>query len=54
MSTLKGGFDVTSCYFIYSRSAAEVDELFERNIKPMNFAKTETATQRLVKAQDNV
>ncbi|KAF2008744.1 general substrate transporter [Aaosphaeria arxii CBS 175.79] len=30
------------------RSAAELDELFERKIKPWRFAKTETATQRVV------
>ncbi|KAF7586541.1 hypothetical protein BBP40_008696 [Aspergillus hancockii] len=30
------------------RSAAELDELFERKIKPWRFHKTETATQRLV------
>ncbi|KAJ5389244.1 putative maltose permease (MalP) [Penicillium cataractarum] len=36
------------------RSAAELDELFERKIKPIHFAKTETATQRLVRANDNV
>ncbi|KAJ5984667.1 general substrate transporter [Penicillium waksmanii] len=38
------------------RSAAELDELFERKIKPWRFHKTETATQRLVhlsKAEDN-
>lgn len=34
-----------------SRSAAELDELFERKIKPWRFHKTETATQRLVKAE---
>jgi hypothetical protein len=34
-----------------SRSAAELDELFERKIKPWRFHKTETATQRLVKQQ---
>ncbi|KAH7355901.1 general substrate transporter [Pyrenochaeta sp. MPI-SDFR-AT-0127] len=33
------------------RSAAELDELFERKIKPWRFAKTDTATQRLIKAQ---
>lgn len=31
-----------------SRSAAELDELFERKIKPWRFHKTETATQRMV------
>ncbi|KAM0428519.1 hypothetical protein ACHAPT_006879 [Fusarium lateritium] len=30
------------------RSAAELDELFERKIKPWRFRKTETATQRVV------
>ncbi|GLI81963.1 hypothetical protein PoHVEF18_010361 [Penicillium ochrochloron] len=30
------------------RSAAELDELFERKIKPWRFHKTETATQRVV------
>ncbi|KAH7176836.1 general substrate transporter [Dactylonectria macrodidyma] len=34
-----------------SRSAAEMDELFERKIKPWRFHKTETATQRLVNAE---
>lgn len=33
--------------FWLSRSAAELDELFERKIKPWRFHKTETATQRL-------
>ncbi|KAK4119734.1 general substrate transporter [Parathielavia appendiculata] len=33
------------------RSAAELDELFERKIKPWRFHKTETATQRLLKQQ---
>ena len=33
------------------RSAAELDELFERKIKPWRFAKTETATQRLVQIE---
>ncbi|CEL12021.1 hypothetical protein ASPCAL15114 [Aspergillus calidoustus] len=32
------------------RSAAELDELFERKIKPWRFHKTETATQRLAQA----
>ncbi|KAK4042811.1 putative hexose transporter [Parachaetomium inaequale] len=31
------------------RSSAELDELFERKIKPWRFHKTETATQRLIK-----
>jgi hypothetical protein len=31
-----------------SRSAAELEELFERKIKPWLFHKTETATQRMV------
>jgi hypothetical protein len=30
------------------RSSAELDELFERRIKPWRFHKTQTATQRLV------
>lgn len=34
--------------FFPSRSAAELDELFERKVKPWRFHKTETATQRLV------
>ncbi|KAH8652623.1 general substrate transporter [Tricladium varicosporioides] len=34
-----------------SRSAAELDELFERKIKPWRFHKTETATQQLVNFQ---
>ncbi|KAH6984030.1 hexose transporter [Ilyonectria destructans] len=33
------------------RSAAELDELFERKIKPWRFHKTETATQRMIKAE---
>jgi hypothetical protein len=37
----------------FSRSAAELDELFERKIKPWNFSKTETATQRLVRSSEN-
>jgi hypothetical protein len=36
---------------ISRRSAAELDELFERKIRPWNFSKTETATQRLIRAQ---
>ncbi|KAF6802055.1 MFS alpha-glucoside [Colletotrichum sojae] len=36
---------------VAGRSAAELDELFERKIKPWRFHKTETATQRLVKAE---
>lgn len=32
------------------RSAAELDELFERGIKPWRFHKTATATERLVNA----
>ncbi|KAH6950410.1 general substrate transporter [Ilyonectria sp. MPI-CAGE-AT-0026] len=35
------------------RSAAELDELFERRIKPWRFHKTETATQRLVAADQD-
>lgn len=35
-----------------SRSAAELDELFERKIKAWRFHKTETATQRLVEVQN--
>ncbi|KAK3306251.1 putative MFS alpha-glucoside transporter [Chaetomium strumarium] len=31
------------------RSSAELDELFERKIKPWRFHKTETATQRLIR-----
>ncbi|KAM5341283.1 hypothetical protein ACJ41O_014314 [Fusarium nematophilum] len=34
------------------RSAAELDELFERKIKPWRFHKTVTATERLVKANE--
>jgi hypothetical protein len=34
--------------FTYRRSAAELDELFERKIKPWRFKQTETATQRAV------
>ncbi|KAM6516456.1 hypothetical protein FALCPG4_014639 [Fusarium falciforme] len=34
------------------RSAAELDELFERKIKAWRFHKTETATQRLVEVQN--
>lgn len=30
------------------RSAAELDELFERKVKPWRFHKTKTATQRIV------
>lgn len=37
--------DLTS---INSRSAAELDELFDRKIRPWNFSKTVTATQMLV------
>ncbi|CAI6068987.1 unnamed protein product [Clonostachys chloroleuca] len=33
------------------RSHAELDELFERKIKPWRFHKTETATQRVVESQ---
>lgn len=33
------------------RSPAELDELFQRKVKPWRFHKTETATQRLVKIQ---
>ncbi|KAF4969545.1 hypothetical protein FSARC_3228 [Fusarium sarcochroum] len=36
---------------VAGRSAAELDELFERKIKPWRFHKTETATERLVKAE---
>ncbi|KZL80761.1 mfs alpha-glucoside transporter [Colletotrichum incanum] len=32
------------------RSAAELDELFERGVKPWRFHKTQTATQRLINA----
>jgi hypothetical protein len=42
---------------LYSRSAGELDELFERKIRPWRFRKTETATQRLlvvVKPEDAV
>ena len=35
-------------FLLSRRSAAELDELFERKIKPWRFHKTETATQRLV------
>lgn len=34
-----------------SRSAAELDELFERKIKPYRFHKTITATQRVAEAE---
>ena len=34
------------------RSAAELDELFERKIKPWRFAKTKTATQLAVQARE--
>ncbi|KFY20946.1 hypothetical protein V491_03290 [Pseudogymnoascus sp. VKM F-3775] len=34
------------------RSAAELDELFERRIKPWRFHKTETATQRVLKEHE--
>lgn len=34
----------------HSRSAAELDELFERGVKPWRFHKTRTATERLVNA----
>ena len=34
-----------------SRSAAELDELFERKIKAWRFHKTETATEALLKAE---
>ena len=30
------------------RSAAELDELFERKVRPWRFHKTKTATQRMV------
>ncbi|KAM0425875.1 hypothetical protein ACHAPT_008813 [Fusarium lateritium] len=33
------------------RSTAELDELFERKIKPWRFSEAETATQRLVKSE---
>jgi hypothetical protein len=33
---------------MYSRSAAELDELFERKIKPWRFHKTETAIQLVI------
>ena len=36
---------------LISRSSAELDELFERKIKPWRFHKTETATQKLVQQQ---
>ncbi|KXJ96275.1 general substrate transporter [Microdochium bolleyi] len=36
-----------------NRSAAELDELFERKVKAWRFAKTETATQRLVRSNEN-
>ncbi|CEN61033.1 hypothetical protein ASPCAL07702 [Aspergillus calidoustus] len=36
------------------RSAAELDELFERKIRPWNFSKTETATQRLLRTQGDI
>ncbi|PVH76576.1 general substrate transporter [Cadophora sp. DSE1049] len=35
-----------------NRSAAELDELFERKIKPWRFSKTETVTERLVVATE--
>lgn len=36
------------------RTAAELDELFERKVKAWRFAKTETATQRLIQEGENV
>ena len=33
------------------RSAAELDELFERKIKAWRFKDTETATQRLIQTE---
>ncbi|KAH7115107.1 putative MFS alpha-glucoside transporter [Dendryphion nanum] len=46
------------CWFIVpetaQRSAAELDELFERKIAPRHFGKTETATQRAVAAHNTV
>lgn len=46
-------------YFRYltvpcSRFNAEIDELFERKIKPWRFHKTETATQRFLSAEAHV
>ncbi|EEU37614.1 uncharacterized protein NECHADRAFT_53594 [Fusarium vanettenii 77-13-4] len=38
---------------VAGRSAAELDELFERKVKPWRFHKTETATQRLVKYEQD-
>ncbi|RSL78605.1 hypothetical protein CEP52_003987 [Fusarium oligoseptatum] len=35
-----------------SRSPAELDELFERKVRPWRFHKTETATQRIVKVDE--
>ncbi|KUL83248.1 hypothetical protein ZTR_10464 [Talaromyces verruculosus] len=37
-----------------NRSTAEIDELFERKIKPWRFHKTETATQRLLNTEAHV
>jgi hypothetical protein len=34
------------------RSTAELDELFERKIKPWRFSQAETATERLVKSKE--
>lgn len=44
-------FTISCCFandHPISRSAAELDELFERKIAPRRFHKTETATQRIV------
>jgi hypothetical protein len=35
------------------RSTAELDEFFERKIKPWRFHKTETLTQRIVEMNRN-
>lgn len=36
------------------RSAAELDELFESKVRAWRFHKTETATQRVVKAEKDL
>lgn len=40
------------CAHTCRRSAAELDELFERKVRPWRFHKTETATQRLVQMSE--
>jgi hypothetical protein len=43
--------DSSIWFSLYSRSSAELDELFERKVKPWRFHKTTTATQRSVQAK---